>query len=50
MIRSSDGISRSEELAEKYIDKAIRALDGLPNQPAKKDLISIAHFVGNRSY
>ncbi|MCZ8512942.1 polyprenyl synthetase family protein [Paenibacillus filicis] len=50
MIRTSDGIRCAEELASKYIDKAIRALDKLPDIQAKKDLISVAHFVGNRSY
>jgi heptaprenyl diphosphate synthase len=50
MIRDSDGITRSEQLAAKYIDKAISALEGLPALPARKDLVSIAHFVGNRTY
>ncbi|SCW27966.1 heptaprenyl diphosphate synthase [Paenibacillus tianmuensis] len=49
-IRRSEGISRAETMASAYIDKAIRSLEGLPNIQAKKDLISIAHFVGNRSY
>lgn len=50
MIRRSEGIARAEEMASHYIDKAIRSLEGLPDIQAKKDLISIAHFVGNRSY
>ncbi|UUZ79452.1 polyprenyl synthetase family protein [Paenibacillus sp. P26] len=50
LIRGSDGIRRAEEVASKYIDKAIHALEGLPDIQAKKDLISVAHFVGNRSY
>ncbi|KZE77238.1 heptaprenyl diphosphate synthase [Paenibacillus elgii] len=50
MIRRSEGISRAEAMASTYIDKAIRSLEGLPNIQAKKDLVSIAHFVGNRSY
>ncbi|MCM3269219.1 polyprenyl synthetase family protein [Paenibacillus elgii] len=50
MIRRSEGISRAETMASTYIDKAIRSLEGLPNIQAKKDLVSIAHFVGNRSY
>ncbi|CAG7641186.1 heptaprenyl diphosphate synthase component II [Paenibacillus allorhizosphaerae] len=50
MIRRSEGIARAEELASKYIDKAIAALEPLPDIQAKKDLISIAHFIGNRSY
>ncbi|WP_438445605.1 polyprenyl synthetase family protein [Gorillibacterium sp. sgz5001074] len=50
LIRGSVGLKRAEELAERYIEKAIRTLDGLPNIRAKDDLIRIAHFVGNRSY
>jgi len=49
-VRGSEGIKRAEQLAAKYIDKAIRSMNDLPNDSAKKDLISIAHFVGNRSY
>ncbi|SDN87181.1 heptaprenyl diphosphate synthase [Paenibacillus sp. yr247] len=50
MIRGSEGISRADALSQKYIDKAIASLDKLPNIQAKKDLIEIAHFIGNRSY
>ncbi|GFZ89714.1 heptaprenyl diphosphate synthase component 2 [Paenibacillus marchantiophytorum] len=49
-IRNSKGIEQAEALSQKYIDKAIAALDLLPNTQAKKDLIEIAHFFGNRSY
>ena len=50
IIRRSEGIALAEELASKYIDKAIAALEPLPDIQAKKDLISIARFIGNRSY
>ncbi|MED4601459.1 heptaprenyl diphosphate synthase component II [Paenibacillus validus] len=50
MIRQSEGISRAEALASKYIDKAIGVLQELPDIQAKKDLVGIAHFVGNRTY
>ena len=50
IIRRSEGITLAEELASKYIDKAIAALEPLPDIQAKKDLISIARFIGNRSY
>ena len=50
MIRGSEGIDRSRGLSQKYLDKAIASLDKLPNVQAKKDLIEIAHFIGNRSY
>jgi heptaprenyl diphosphate synthase len=50
MIRSSDGVGKAEALSQKYIDKAIAALEDLPDSRAKKDLIEVAHFIGNRSY
>ncbi len=50
MIRGSEGIDKAEVLSQKYIDKAIASLDKLPDVQAKKDLIEIAHFIGNRSY
>lgn len=50
MIRGSSGIPLAEQLASRYIDKAIAALDGVPDIQAKKDLIGVAHFIGNRSY
>ena len=50
MIRGSEGIDKAEVLSQKYLDKAIASLDKLPNVQAKKDLIEIAHFIGNRSY
>jgi heptaprenyl diphosphate synthase len=50
MIRSSNGITKAEEMATRYIEKAITALKDLPDLQAKQDLIRIAHFVGNRSY
>ncbi len=50
MIRSSSGIERAEALANQYIDKAIRALQDLPDNKAKRNLIDIAYFVGERSY
>ncbi|TDF99345.1 heptaprenyl diphosphate synthase component II [Paenibacillus piri] len=49
-IRGSNGITRAEELASRYIDKAIAALEPLPDIQAKKDFTGIAHFIGNRSY
>ncbi|AEI41344.1 Trans-hexaprenyltranstransferase [Paenibacillus mucilaginosus KNP414] len=50
IIRGSTGITEAERMASTYIDKAIRVLEGLPDIQAKKDLVSFAHFVGNRSY
>ncbi|MCS7462471.1 polyprenyl synthetase family protein [Paenibacillus doosanensis] len=50
LIRGSQGIRQAEELANRYIDKAIAVLHSLPDIQAKKDLIGVAHFIGNRSY
>ncbi|QCT02563.1 trans-hexaprenyltranstransferase [Paenibacillus algicola] len=50
LIRGSQGIQQSEELASRYIAKAIQALDHLPDIRTKKHLKDIAHFVTKRSY
>jgi heptaprenyl diphosphate synthase len=50
LIRGSSGLQRSEQLVERYIEKAVDALSGLPDIKAKKNLIDIAHFVGKRTY
>jgi len=50
LIRNSAGIKWAEQLANRYIDKAIKALDTLPDIPAKTNLIDVAHFVAKRSY
>jgi heptaprenyl diphosphate synthase len=50
LVRSSRGIGASEELADRYIAKALKALDALPDLPAKKNLAEIARFVAHRSY
>ncbi|QWU14635.1 heptaprenyl diphosphate synthase [Paenibacillus sophorae] len=50
LILSGDGISRAEELATRYIDKALTALDKLPNNRTKGNLRDIAYFVTGRAY
>ncbi|WP_028610531.1 heptaprenyl diphosphate synthase component II [Paenibacillus harenae] len=50
MIRRSEGGDLADQLANRYIKKALQALEGLPNLTAKKNLIDIAHFVGKRNY
>ncbi|AKG35415.1 polyprenyl synthetase family protein [Paenibacillus durus] len=50
LILSGDGISRAEELATRYIDKALAALDKLPNNRTKGNLREIAYFVTGRAY
>ncbi|MCJ8011086.1 polyprenyl synthetase family protein [Paenibacillus sp. KQZ6P-2] len=50
MIKASQGIARAEELADRYIKKALDALERLPENRTKKNLRDIAHFVTKRSY
>lgn len=50
LIRGSQGIRTAEELANRYLDKALEALKALPNQRTKKSLKDIAHFIANRSH
>lgn len=49
-IRDSIGLAKAEEIAARYIEKAVRTLEPLPDIQAKSDLVRIARFVGNRSY
>ncbi|MGZ0041740.1 polyprenyl synthetase family protein [Paenibacillus ottowii] len=50
MIKKSEGITKAEILADRYINKALNALDLLPDVKTKKTLRDIAHFVTRRSY
>ncbi|MNO09980.1 hypothetical protein D3C81_2335580 [compost metagenome] len=50
LILSGEGISRAEELASRYIAKALAALDQLPSNRTKRNLKDIAFFVTGRSY
>jgi heptaprenyl diphosphate synthase len=49
-IRDSGGIELADGLASRFIDKATLALRTLPNSQAKRDLIDIAYFIGERNY
>ena len=50
LVRSSPGIATAEQMADRYIAKALKALDTLPDMPAKRNLADIARFVAKRSY
>lgn len=50
MIRNSHGIQEAEELANRYLDKALEALTHLPDIRARKSLRDIAHFIASRSH
>jgi heptaprenyl diphosphate synthase len=50
LVRSSRGIAAAEQLADRYIAKALKALQHLPDLAVKKNLAEIARFVADRSY
>lgn len=50
LIRSSKGSQQAENMANRYIEKALTILNELPSIPARKSLLEIAHFVGKRNY
>ncbi|WP_438432351.1 polyprenyl synthetase family protein [Gorillibacterium sp. sgz500922] len=50
IVRQSEGLQTAERMADRYIDKAILHLNRLPDIQARRDLIGVAHFVGERSY
>ncbi|WP_433946433.1 polyprenyl synthetase family protein [Paenibacillus sp. SN-8-1] len=50
MILGSQGISRAELLADRYIEKALSSLQRLKENKAKKHLQDIAYFVNRRAY
>jgi heptaprenyl diphosphate synthase len=49
-IVASPGMKQAEELAGRYVERAIASLDSLPDIRAKQDLADVAMFVANRSY
>ncbi|MNN14636.1 Heptaprenyl diphosphate synthase component 2 [compost metagenome] len=50
MIRTSSGIGKAEALADRFIAKALEALQQLPVTAARTHLEDIAEFVNKRSY
>ncbi|WP_068785257.1 polyprenyl synthetase family protein [Paenibacillus phocaensis] len=50
MIRTSPGIGKAEALADRFIAKALDALQQLPATGARSHLEDIAEFVNKRSY
>ncbi|MDO7905075.1 polyprenyl synthetase family protein [Paenibacillus sp. JX-17] len=50
LIKKSGGSAKAEALADRYIQKALDALDQLPNTKSKKTLRDIAHFITKRSH
>lgn len=50
LIRNSDGIDFSHQLAERYIEKALHWLEKLPDGESKNALREIACFIGKRKF
>jgi heptaprenyl diphosphate synthase len=50
LIKKSLGIQQAEQLATRYINKALDVLNELPDLKTKRNLKDIAHFVTRRSY
>ncbi len=48
LIQNSEGINFAQELADRYIQKAIRWLEEIPQGPPRRSLLEIAHFIGKR--
>jgi heptaprenyl diphosphate synthase len=50
LVRQGGGITYAENLAHRYMEKALTALNGLPSHPAKRDFVAIAKFIRERTY
>lgn len=50
LVLQGDGIRRAEDLAARYMNKALDALAGLPDNKTKRSLREIAFFVTGRAY
>ncbi len=48
-IRESDGISRSLDQAETYVEEAVKLLESQPQQPEREGLNELAHYIVTRS-
>lgn len=49
-IRQSGAIERAQQVSDQYLEKAMKELEPLPDQKAKKAFMQIAHFIGERKY
>lgn len=50
LIKASDAIEKSLEISDRYLQKALQALEGLPKNSARKTLREIALYIGKRKY
>lgn len=50
LVRNGEGLAFTQRLAERYLDRALAALDGLPAGRDRDALSKIAHFFGERKF
>ena len=50
MVRKSDVIKQTRVISDKYLQKALKEVEALPNHPVKKKLRDIAVFMGKRKF
>jgi heptaprenyl diphosphate synthase len=49
-IKQTDAIERSNKLSQRYLERALKIMDDLPDNRAKKSLKDIAKYIGKRKY
>ena len=49
-IRESDAIAKSKAISDRYLQKALKEIEGLPASSARKSLRDIALFMGKRKF
>ncbi|MFX3674705.1 MAG: heptaprenyl diphosphate synthase component II [Paenisporosarcina sp.] len=49
-IRQTDAIDKAYEVSDRYLQKALKELDALPLNPAKKSLRDISLYMGKRKF
>jgi heptaprenyl diphosphate synthase len=50
LIKQSDAIERSREMSNRYLEKALRLLETLPENQSKTTLRNIAQYIGKRKF
>ena len=50
LIKDSGAIEKSVEVSDRYLAKAFKELEGLPDIRAKKNLNEIAKYIGKRKF
>jgi heptaprenyl diphosphate synthase len=50
IVKASGGLEYARQLADRYMEKCLRALEGLPQIEATRQLTAIAHFINERDH